>query len=160
MATSKRADETPTPGTARIERDCIRETSGCFSSGVKVKHLGDSLSPVPRKARYARLPEEVLRDQRVSAGSKLVYAELAMSVWQGSVARMGNRLIAERLGMSQMAVSRAIRELDGAGHLSRAAEKGQRGIWILTSKVFAQRQGKERVVVTGKSGGKVLASVG
>lgn len=142
-----------------IERDCIRETSECFTSTPKVKHLGDSLSGVPKRPRYARLPEEVLRDSTISAAAKVVYAELAMAVWQGSVARIGNRLIGERLGMSQMAVSRAIRELEGAGHLSKASERGQRGIWVLHSKVFGQKQGKVRDVIVRPNGTKVMASV-
>lgn len=109
---------------------------------------------------YARIPREVLTDLAVSSDAKIVYAVLAMSTFQGSVAYVGQRRVGEILGMSQSTVSRRLAELERAGHIVQAsAERGKRSHWELTSLVFGQKQGRETVVVSAPSGGKRYASV-
>jgi DNA-binding transcriptional MocR family regulator len=109
---------------------------------------------------YARIPVEVLFDSRISDQAKLVYCALAMSVFQGSVAFIGQRLIADRFGVSQSTVSRRLRELEKVGHIRRmAGKRGYRAHWALTSVVFGQKQGKVTEVVSSPSGGLRYASV-
>ena len=109
---------------------------------------------------YARLPREVLIDSAVSSDAKIVYAVLAMSTFQGSVAYVGQRFIGELLGMSQSTVSRRLKELERAGHVVHAPDsRGKRAHWELTSPVFGQKQGRVTEVVTAPSGGRRYASV-
>lgn len=109
---------------------------------------------------YGRIPREVLADRSLSAEAKVVYACLALTTFQGSVAYIGQRLIGEILGCSQASVSRRLRELERAGHIKQNdVGRGRRSFWELTSQVFGQKQGRETVVVSAPRGGRRYASV-
>jgi hypothetical protein len=109
---------------------------------------------------YARIPRDVLIDREIGSDAKLVYAVLAMSVFQGSVAWVGQRYIGETLGLSQATVCRRLKELEGAGHIRRkTGGVGKRALWELMSPVFSQKQGQERVIVSAPSGARRMVSV-
>lgn len=109
---------------------------------------------------YARLPESVLRDKRLSASSRCVYAELALGVWQCTTISLGQRLIGKRLGLSKTTVNAAISELAEHGHIEVKSLGGQRFTYHLTSNVFGQKQRDgEYEVATGPSGGKRIVSM-
>ena len=109
---------------------------------------------------YARIPRDVLIDRGIGADAKLVYAVMAMTVFHGRVAWVGQRLIGEMLGLSQATVHRRLKELEGAGHIRRMAEGvGKRTHWELVSPVFSQKQGQETVVVSAPSGARRMVSV-
>lgn len=83
-----------------------------------------------------------------------------MSVYQGNVTRMGQRLIAQQLGLSKNTVTAAIRELAQRGHVA-VDGSGKAARWYqLTSPVFAskQRAGVEEVVAR-PGGARRLVSV-
>ena len=109
---------------------------------------------------YARIPREVLIDAGLSSDAKVVYAVLALSTFQGSIAYVGQRLVGTILGVSQPTVSRRLAELERAGHIRQApAVRGKRAHWELLSAVFGQKQGQKTVVVSSPSGGRRYASV-
>ena len=78
-----------------------------------------------------------------------VYCILAGSVWQGTTAKMGTRLLAAWTGASRRLVVESLQRLESRGHLQKAAERrGQRQTYVLTSPVFGQKQrtGVEEVI--------------
>lgn len=85
---------------------------------------------------------------------------LAGSVHQGTVASIGQRRIADRLGFSRTTVSEAVKDLAAYGHLKIMACGAQRYRYHLTSEVFGskQRAGVESVIMSGP-GRKRLATV-
>jgi hypothetical protein len=102
---------------------------------------------------YGRIPASILRDARLSPIARLVYAELAMWVFQGNMARRGQRAIANAIGIRQMTVSAAIRQLVELGHIRIANRElvrlglinskqanHSRGIYELLSPVFGSKQ--------------------
>lgn len=126
-----------------------------------MSHLGgtDSVPKLRDRLRYTRTPLTVLRDARLSLLARVVYGELAANVFQGSVANIGLRLVAERIGASKSSVARAVRELETAGHLVPTGEEKRRTYYTLTSPVFGQKQGRMTEVVSSPSGGKRYASI-
>jgi len=90
---------------------------------------------------YARVPREVVCDRELKLLDIRVYCMLAGSVWQGSTARMGTRLLAAYTGAARRLVVDSLRPLETRGHLQKAAgRRGQRPIYVLTSPVFGQKQ--------------------
>ena len=74
-----------------------------------------------------QFPGKLLRDPDVSSAAKVVYAELLANVERKSIVRIGQRLIAERIGSSVETVARAITELVDSGYIERnRADKGKR----------------------------------
>lgn len=113
-----------------------------------------------KSERYARIPVSVLYDTSLSVYARLVYAEIAMSVWQGTTAYIGQRLIAERLGISQSEVSKSVRSLVGSGHLEWMDNgRGRRAHMQLKSPLFGQKQGRRFEVGEGPSGGMRIVSL-
>ena len=111
--------------------------------------------------RYARLPREVVCDPELKVLDIRVYCILAGSVWQGTTAKMGTRLLAAWTGASRRLVVESLQRLESRGHLQKAAERrGQRQTYVLTSPVFGQKQrtGVEEVI-SGPSRTPRLASV-
>jgi DNA-binding Lrp family transcriptional regulator len=88
------------------------------------------------------VPNEVAVDRRLNVEHLRVYTVMASAVYQGSVARIGQRLIGRLVGLSAMTVGRRIQELVVFGH-ARAShcKNGERGWYELTSPVFGQKQG-------------------
>jgi len=109
--------------------------------------------------RYARIPATVLHDVELSIGAKLVYAEIALHVWQGSAAWVGQRRLAKQLGFHQETVLLAIRELAARGHLKVSGEGKARRTYVLLSPVFSQKQGQETVIVSAPGGARRMVSV-
>lgn len=108
---------------------------------------------------YGRVPASVSLDLSISSDAVRVYSLLALSVYQGSVARVGMRQMGQIIGKSAATVKRRIDELIRAGHIkAKEAKSGQRAYYELLSPVFGQRQGKQDVVVSSPKG-KRLASV-
>jgi len=109
--------------------------------------------------RYARVPESVLHDGKLSVSARLIYAEMALWVFQGSVTRVGQRRIAAQLGYHQETVSLGIQELVNRGHVKVLGKGKTRRSYILQSPVFSQKQGQETVVVSAPSGARRMVSV-
>jgi hypothetical protein len=110
--------------------------------------------------RYARLPLTVLRDSELLPVARLVYCELALWVFQGATCSIGQRAIAERLGIARNTVADALEQLEQRGHVElNRTTHGRRAMYILTSPVFGQKQGRATEVVSAPSGGRRYASV-
>jgi DNA-binding MarR family transcriptional regulator len=112
-------------------------------NSVREPSKGDSL---PKKSEtskvihsetwWAKVPVSVIRDGKLSDRAKIVYVEIVAQAFRRN-ANIGQRLIAQNLGYSQMTVSRKVKELVAAGHLKRVAVgKGQRSEYEPTSVVF------------------------
>jgi hypothetical protein len=123
-----------------------------------VGHTGEPLSRI----QYSRVPCEVSADRRLKPRDICVYAVLAASCWQGSVAQVGKRLIAKLAGCAERLVISSLRRLEATGHIERppGQVRGQRGRYVLLSPVFGQKQraGIEEVAM-GPSGRRRLVTV-
>ena len=109
---------------------------------------------------YARIPASVLLDKSLKPDAVRIYGLLALSVYQGSVTRVGIRQLGRVIGRSPATVSRRLSELVANGHVKTLKLKnGQRAWYELTSPVFGQKQGHETVVVRGQSGAPRFASI-
>lgn len=74
-----------------------------------------------------QFPGQLLRDPEVSSAAKIVYAELLANAEKRDVVRIGQRLIAERIGMSPDSVTRALAELVKQKYIARIkADPGKR----------------------------------
>jgi len=111
------------------------------------------------KPRYGRVPDEVGFDPGLSAHDVRVYWMLARGTFQGKTHRVGVRLIAELIHVSEKQVRLSIKNLEKCGHLTTATEKGKRTTYVLNSPVFGQKQGKAHEVVSCPRGHKRLVSV-
>lgn len=110
--------------------------------------------------QFSRVPRSVLYDKTLSASARVVYACIAGYVWQGNTASLGHRKIARDLGISPTTALSAFDELQVAKHLLVRSGPKHRGIYILTSPVFASKQrAGEREIGIGPSGNKRLVSV-
>lgn len=99
---------------------------------------------------YCRIPRSVLQDAKLSAYACRVYAFIAGTVWHGNTASVGQRRIAKMLGMSRNRVAASIKELHDLQHIEIAVDGKKRGIFVLKSPVFGQKQGKADVVHGGR----------
>jgi hypothetical protein len=91
--------------------------------------------------KYAKVPREVAVDRGLKRLDLSVYCMLAGSVWQGNVARIGQRLIARCLHMGRRHVDDSLERLEARGHVKAAITRhGQRGAYMLTSPVFNEMQ--------------------
>jgi hypothetical protein len=97
---------------------------------------------------WNRLPDSVLYDRRLSLACRCVYAVLAGSVHQGTVAKMGQRRISKLLGIHQETVALALRDLEARGHITITGNGNLRRTYHLHSDVFGQKQraGIEEVI--------------
>jgi DNA-binding IclR family transcriptional regulator len=102
----------------------------------------------------------VLCDPKLSAYAKCVYGVMALNVFQGNVAKIGQRLIANKLGINKDTVCKAVAELVERKHIGVIGKGRQRRWYSLLSAVYAQKQraGVEEVV-SAPSGGHRLATV-
>ena len=118
-----------------------------------VDHTGEPLvdqtgEPLPNW-RYARVPREVVCDSGLKVLDIRVYCMLAGSVWQGATAQIGTRIIAGSIHASRTLVIDSLRRLEARGHIQKATvQRGKRGLYVLTSLVFGQKQraGIEEVI--------------
>jgi hypothetical protein len=109
---------------------------------------------------WNRVPDSILFDRKLSLASRCVYAALAGSVHQGTVAKMGQRRISKLLGIHQETVALGLRELSAAGHITITGTGNVRRAYHLHSPVFGQKQraGIEEVI-SSPSRGRRLATV-
>jgi hypothetical protein len=115
-----------------------------------------------RVKRYGRVPLRLALDPMISDQAKTVFAVIAAHVFQGSVARIGQRFLGDMLGLSAATIGRRIGELEAGGYVKKGEKRnGYRGFYILTSPIFGQKQrsGDVDEVVSSPSGGRRLASV-
>lgn len=111
--------------------------------------------------KYSRVPWEVLSDPRLKPRDICIYAVLSSVVWQGNYACIGSRLIREGAHTSARRVSESLWRLEKYGHIKRRDDvrRGQRQGYMLTSPVFAKKQGKVDEVIAHPSGRRRLVSV-
>ncbi len=116
-------------------------------------------SKVKRSAKwYGRVPASVSLDLSISSDAVRVYSLLALSVYQGSVARVGMRQIGQIMGKSAATIKRRIDELVNAGHIKANAGKlGERAYYELLSPVFGQKQGRHDVIVSSPRGKRLVS---
>jgi len=106
------------------------------------------------------MPQLILHDTRLSAYARLVYAELALWVFQARTCSVGTRQIAARLGFSKTTVTESIQQLVAAGVVTLSKSgAGKRTVYVLNSPVFGQKQGKATTVVSSPRGDRRYASV-
>jgi hypothetical protein len=117
--------------------------------------------PSPDPFKYARIPQRVLIDRNLKPRDVCVYGALSGSVWQGNVASMGKRAIAQFAHCAERLVTDSLKNLVRTGHLRKyPVQHGQRGVYELLSSVFGQKQraGYEEMVMD-PSGNRRLVSV-
>jgi hypothetical protein len=109
--------------------------------------------------KYARVPDSVLCDTSLSAAARCVYGLLARYAYQGTTVRIGQRRIANLLGLHLDTVNVAIHELERRRHIAISGAGNTRRIYHLRSSVFGQKQraGTEEVI-SSPSGLPRLAS--
>lgn len=112
-----------------------------------------------RIEKYTRIPSSVLFDTSLSSFDVRVYGTLAIAAWQGSTCSVGMRYIASSLGSTPRLVNKSIRKLLEAKHVIRpdGARNGSRAIYILTSPVFGQKQGRANVVRSAPKGKRLVS---
>ena len=101
-----------------------------------------------RVEKYAHTPDSVLFDKGLTVTARCVYGVLARHAFQGTTANIGQRRIANLLGVHVGTVNRSLHELEERKHISiRGTGKGRR-IYHLQSPVFGQKQraGVEEVI--------------
>jgi DNA-binding MarR family transcriptional regulator len=98
--------------------------------------------------KYARVPDSVLFDHGLSMTARGVYGVLARHVFQGTTVNVGQRRIANLLGVHVGTVNRALHELEERKHISIRGRGNGRRIYHLRSLVFGQKQraGIEEVI--------------
>ena len=116
--------------------------------------------PERLKEKYARVPDSVLFDRKLSLSARSVYGVLARYAFQGTTASIGQRKIARLLGIHLETVNLAIHELEERNHVAIAGKGKSRRYYHLLSPIFGQKQraGYEEVIGS-PSGGRRLASI-
>lgn len=106
------------------------------------------------------MPLDVLSDKRLTANDVRVYAALAATVWQGKTCTMGLRHIGDMAACAKRKAAASLDNLVRFGYVERPGwEKGskKRGVYMLKSAIFGQRQGRENVVVAGPRGKRLVS---
>lgn len=117
-----------------------------------------SLHGQKRKPRYARIPWEVGVDRRLSAHDVRVYFVISSSVFQGRTCTIGNQRIADVAAMTARQVRLSVKNLVECQHLQMAERRrGERAVYILTSPLFGQKQGKVDEVISAPSGKRLVS---
>jgi DNA-binding MarR family transcriptional regulator len=101
-----------------------------------------------RIERYARTPDSVLYDRKLSMTARCVYGVLARYAYQGTTVRIGQRRIANLLGCHVATINRAIHELEERQHITIRGKGRDRRSYHLRSPIFGQKQraGIEEVI--------------
>lgn len=99
-----------------------------------------------RKRRTARIAKDVIRDRGLGKGALRVYCELALWAGADGVVKRGQRSIATWLGVHQETVVRALRELEGRGHIRVESKGRERGRYVLLGIVRRKRDLPQTVV--------------
>lgn len=124
------------------------------SKDTQVYPSGDT-----RIEKYTRIPASVLLDTTLSSFDVRVFGVLALATWQGSTCSVGMRHIAKSLGSTTRLVQQSVQRLIVAKHLTVPGEpkRGMRAIYILTSQVFGQKQGRVNVVRSTPKGKRLVS---
>jgi hypothetical protein len=133
---------------------------------IYVDHTGEPLvdhTGEPLLAnKYSRVPTEVSQDRRLKHRDIRVYGALAASCWQGNVASVGKRRLANLAQCAPRLVIDSLARLVAAGHIAKTPDRlrGQRARYVLLSPVFGQKQraGVEEIAI-GPGGRRRLVSV-
>lgn len=109
-------------------------------------HQGDAVTHhQSKRERHSRTPDSVLNDKRLSLESRTVYTCLARHAFKGGMVYMGQRRIANLLGVNQSTVSRRLQELLVHGHVETLPTTvGRRAGYHLTSTIFLPREHLKR----------------
>lgn len=108
--------------------------------------------------KFSRIPRSVLYDLSLTPCDRLVYAALADQVWQGNVAKIGERLMASKLGISRSKVQASLKALLECGAVTKAESRiGNRNCYVLASPVFGQKQTREDVIVSSPRGQRYVS---
>jgi hypothetical protein len=108
---------------------------------------------------YSRMPKSVLHDKSLTSTAKCIYADLAISVYQGSVCKIGIRLIAKHLGFNKDTVMAGLKELAACDHITIRGVGKERRTYHLHSDIFGQKQrAGVQEVAGGPSGGQRMVS--
>jgi hypothetical protein len=82
--------------------------------------------------KYARTPDSVLFDKGLSIAARCVYGVLARHAFQGTTANIGQRRIANLLGVHVGTVNRSLHELEERRHIAIRG-KGKAGAYITSA---------------------------
>lgn len=116
-----------------------------YVSGKSVQKVrGNSV----QQEHFNRVPNSVLFDTELSLAARCVYAFVAGSVHQGTTAKVGQRLIAKKIGIHQETVRFALQELEERKHLTIVGSGKDRRVYHLHSNIFGAKQ---RALNSGES---------
>lgn len=93
-----------------------------------------------KQEKYGRTPDSVLYDKSITLADRAIYTALAREIFQGNTVRIGQRLLARKLGVSKTTINDSIQELARKGHIVIAGEGKARRIYLLTSNRFGAKQ--------------------
>jgi len=110
---------------------------------------------------YARIPLSILCNPDLTGADKMVYATVAVFVWQGSVCRESLSDLANVASLSKRQVMASIKRLCERGLMKRDGSERSVATILLVSPVFGkkQRSGEVEEVISSPSRGRRLASV-
>ncbi len=90
-----------------------------------------------REWQYARIPVSVLLDPALTLADKHVFAIMSMHVFEGNIACVGQRRLAELAKMDRRSLRRSLTALAKQGHISISVVKLQRrAVYQLNSTIF------------------------
>ena len=85
---------------------------------------------------FTQVPNILLKDTKLSAHSKIVYASLLSYAWNNSFCYPGQERMATDIGTSQPTIARAIKELEQNGWLEiKRRGQGKTNVYVLKYKV-------------------------
>lgn len=88
-------------------------------------------------ARFARVPESVFLDKRLTRNDLLVYSAIAAHCFRTNLYQFGQRRLSLYLSLSRRSIRRSLEKLARSGHISTAISKlGGRSVYQLNSPVF------------------------
>lgn len=101
----------------------------------------------PKRERHARTPDSVLSDKRLNLETKAVYSAMARHAFKGGLVYIGQRRLADYLGVHQTTVSRNIVELIKHEHIEvTVSGDGKRSGYRLKSSIFLPREKRQAPV--------------
>ena len=135
-----------------------KEAPVCMNS--KSLYVGDPVvqkvgGPVVQAEHWNRTPDSVLFDHELSSDCKCVYAVLGGCTRQGTIATIGERLIASKLGIHRQTVRKSLAKLAERKHITIRGVGRERRIYHLHSNAFGAKQ---RALDAGESVKEELVS--
>lgn len=125
---------------------------------VSSQSVSSKLKRSPRW--HGRTPAAILLDPRLDSLAVRIFGVMSLHVWQGNIAYIGMRLLAQLVGASPATVSRRIQALKDCGYITSKPVNGKRSFYELTSPVFGEKQRDgEKVIVSSPRGHRRMVSV-